>query len=97
MAFGSAAPEEVVSDVMGRSSGIFSSLTDTSPGGKVLGSATTEVVGCSGASTEEDDAALVIGDVVAIDTDFLRGNVLSLSMFSEQGRTQILNLSTLTA
>jgi len=33
---------------MGRSSGIFSSLADTSPGGKVLGSATTEVVGCSG-------------------------------------------------
>jgi hypothetical protein len=99
---GSAAPEEVVS--MGRSLGILSSLADTSPGEKVLGSAggkvlssvTTEVVRCSGASTEEDDAALVIWDVAALDTDFLRVNMLSLSTFAEQGRMRILNLSTLT-
>ena len=92
---GSAAREEVVN--MGRSLGILSSLADTSPGGKVLGSVTTEVVRCCGASTEEDDAALVIWDVAALDTDFLRVNMLSLSTFAEQGRMRILNLSTLTA
>jgi len=99
---GSAAPEEVVS--MGRSLGILSSLADTSPygkvlgstGGKVLSSVTTEVVRCSGASTEEDDVAPVIRDVATLDTDFLRANMLSLSTFVEQGRMRILNLSTLT-
>lgn len=83
---------------MGRSSGIIlSSLADTSPGGKVLGSATAKVVGCFGASTENYDVAPVIGDVAGIDTDFLRANILSFSTFAEQGRMQILNLRTLTA